>query len=446
LLQRVYNDFYFKANKMKNLTQTLFLLIVFSLSCQPVNKPTQNFQLSEGNPDQAGLIADRLDRIDGRIQKAIDNGEVAGTVALIARDGTIGYHKAFGKADIASGKLMEKTSLFRIASMTKLVTVVGALMLFEQGYFTMDTNVKDILPEFSEPVIMKDWDDSKKEFITEKANNPIQMKHLFSHTSGIVYPVFSSKGRDGYLAAMVQDGFPGMDITLEEDIKRMATLPLAHEPGEKVTYGMNMDVLGRVIEVLDGRPFARFMEEELFQPLGLNDTGFEVSKEDWGRVVEVYTTVDNKLQVFNQEATDRYLPNNSMEWWKGDAEKIALGGAGIVTTAYDYARFLQMLLNDGELDGVRILGRKTVELLRRPLFEDYGDESTAMGLSVWVLQEEEQAYTSASVGSYGWGGYFYTSYWVDPKEKLVAVIMNQVSPTASRLNKDFVTLTYSALR
>jgi CubicO group peptidase (beta-lactamase class C family) len=127
-------------------------------------------------------------------------------------------------------------------------------------------------------------------------------------------------------------------------------------------------------------------------------------------------------------------------------KKIALGGAGVVTTAYDYARFLQMLLNDGELDGVRILGRKTVELLRRPLFEDFSDESTSMGLSVWVLEEEELAYTPASIGSYGWGGYFYTSYWIDPEEKLVAVIMNQVSPTNLSLNSDFVALTYAALQ
>jgi len=422
------------------------IVIGMACSCNPSNQTTIHSDFYEGTPDQAGLIPDRLQRIDDRIQRSIDDGEVAGTVALIAKDGIIGYHKAFGKADIANQKPMEKSSLFRIASMSKLVTVVGALILFEQGQFNMNTNVKDILPEFSDPLIMKDWDDNKKEFITEKVKGPIKMKHLFSHTSGIVYPIFTSKGREGYQAAEVQDGFPTMDITLEEDIKRLATLPLAHEPGEKWTYGMNMDVLGRIIEVADGRPFSRFMEEEIFQPLGLNDTGFEVEERDWDRVVEVYTTVDNELQIFDQEVTDRNAPHNSLQWWKKDSEKIALGGAGIVTTAYDYARFLQMLLNNGELDGVRILGRKTVELLRRPLFEDFGDESTAMGLSVWVLEEEENAYTQASIGSFGWGGYFYTSYWVDPQEKLVAVIMNQVSPTASSLNNDVTTLTYSALK
>lgn len=425
----------------------IFLLTILGgLSCTPQNSPTVMGDFFDGSPDTAGLIEERLTRIDQRIQKSISNGEVAGTVALIAKDGAIGYHKAFGQADIANAKPMEKNSLFRIASMSKLMTVVGALILFERGDFAMDTNLKDILPEFSDPVIMKDWDANNEVFITEKARNTIKMKHLFSHTSGLVYPIFTGKGREGFLAAKVQDGFPKMDINLEEDIKRLATLPLAHEPGEKWTYGMNMDVLGRVIEVLDGRPFARFMKEELFGPLGLDDTGFDVAEKDWNRVVQVYTTIEDQLQVFNQEVSDRNAPNNGLEWWKGDAEKIALGGAGILTTAYDYARFLQMLVSDGELEGVRILGRKTVELLSRPLFQDFSDESTAMGLSVWVLEKEAMAYTQASVGSYGWGGYFYTSYWIDPKEKLVAVIMNQVSPAASSLNNDFVTLAYSALK
>ena len=431
---------------MKFLKYVSLIVLAGVFSCETTNNPSTLTSFNEVKPRNAGLLPKRLDRIDERIQRSIENGEVAGTVALIAKDGLIGYHKAFGQADIANGKVMEKSALFRIASMSKLVTVVGALMLYEKGYFTMNTNLKEILPEFSDPVIMKGWDEEREEFITEKANNPIKMKHLFAHTSGLVYPLFTSEGRTGFLAAGVEDGFPSMNISLEEDIKRLATLPLAHEPGKRWTYGMNMDVLGRVIEVLDGRPFARFMEEELFGPLGMSDTGFEVNQEDRDRVVEVYTTSDNQLQLFDQNVADINAPNNSMGWWKRDSEKIALGGAGIVTSAYDYARFLQMLVNDGELDGARILGRKTVELLRRPLFKDFGDESTDMGLSVWVLSDEESAYTSASVGSYGWGGYFYTSYWVDPQESLVAVIMNQVSPTNSTLNDDFLTLTYSALK
>ena len=420
--------------------------LVSLLSCQGINDCSETTVFQQGSPADAGLLTDRLLRIDDRIQRSIDDGEVAGTVAIIAKNGVIGYHKAFGLADMENLVQMEKSSLFRIASMSKLVTCVGALILFEQGHFHMDTKLEDILPEFKGMTIMKGWDDAKGEFITEEAKNPIRIKHLFSHTSGIVYPLFTSEGRAGYLAAKVQDGFPDMEITLEENIKRLATLPLAHEPGEKWTYGMNMDILGRIIEVIDGRPFAQFMEEELFGPLGLVDTGFEVAEEDQSRVVQVYTTVDEQLNVFDQKVFDKNAPNNFARWWTRDAEKIALGGAGIVTTAYDYARFLQMLANDGELEGTRIMGRKTVELIRRPLFSDFGGTSASMGLSVWVSAVPEDAYTQASIGSFGWGGYFYTSYWIDPTEDLVAVIMNQVNPTASTLNTDFVTLTYSALR
>jgi CubicO group peptidase (beta-lactamase class C family) len=425
----------------------LFPLVgfIYLFSCQGVNETTKLVGFQEGDPAQAGLIVERLNRIDERIQSSVDKGEVAGTVAIIAKNGIIGYHKAFGMSNIEEKKPMERNSLFRIASMSKLMTTVGALILYERGYFHMDTRLSKILPEFADPDVIVDWDEDKKEFITEKSTRPIQMKHLFSHTSGIVYPIFTSKGREGYQAAAVQDGFPDMEITLEEDIKRLAELPLAHEPGEKWTYGMNMDVLGRVIEVLDGRPFSRFMEEELFGPLDLKDTGFEVPEEDWGRVAEVYTTRDGKLELFDQQVMDEAAPHNRARWWTRDSEIIALGGASIISSAYDYARFLQMLVNYGELDGVRILGRKTVELLSRPLYENFGDESVAMGLSVWVLEDPEGAYTQASIGSYGWGGYFYTEYWADPEENLVAVIMNQVSPAESTLNADFVTLTYSAL-
>ncbi len=430
--------------------KTKILLALFGFfyltSCQELNDTVSYTEFQENDPAVAELLPERLGQVDQRIQSSIDKGEVAGTVAIIARNGTIGYHKAFGEANLAENKPMAKDALFRIASMSKLMTTVGALMLYEKGIFNMETALADILPEFRDPEVFEEWDEEERDFITRKAKNPILMKHILSHTSGIVYPIFSSEGREGYLAAGVQDGFPDMELTLEENIKRLATLPLAHDPGQKWTYGMNMDVLGRIIEVFDGRSFSQYMEEELFGPLGLEDTGFEVPEEDWDRVVEVYTTTEKgKLEVLDQEVFDRQSPNNKANWWKRDAGIIALGGAGIISTAYDYARFLQMLVNDGELEGTRILGRKTVELLSRPLFPDFDGKSTAMSLSVWVLENPEGAYSPASIGSFGWGGYFYTSYWADPEENLVAVIMNQVNPAQSSLNTDFVTLTYAAL-
>lgn len=428
---------------MKNVLFIPLLTILSFVSCKaPVNNsPISTFK--ETAIEDCGMIPERLIRLDSRIQTAIDDGEVAGTVAIIVRKGGIAYHKAFGYADKETKKPMEKNTLFRIASMSKLMTVVGALILYERGYYDLDTKLSDILPEFSEPEVFEAYDAQHKKFVTRKAKNSIRMYHLFTHTSGIVYPIFTDEGREGFLAVGVQDAWPNMEITLEENINLLASLPLAHEPGETWTYGTNMDVLGRVIEVMDGRSFNTFMEEELFGPLGLDDTGFEVPEADWGRVAQVYTNVDHKLSLL--EKGSFFEPNNYADWWKRDADIIASGGGGLISSAYDYARFLQMLLNDGILDGHRILGRKTVELLRRPLYEPYGGKSMDFGLSVWVLSEEEAAYTQQSVGSYGWGGYFYTHYWVDPQEELVAVIMSQVSPAESDLNSDFEVLTYSAI-
>lgn len=431
---------------MKKISLIFIVFFALSQSCQIQEKSSVKSDFSEGSPMEAGLIPERLHRIDLAIETAIKNGEVAGTVAIIAKDGVIGYHKAFGKADMEAGKDMTTGNLFRIASMTKLMTTVGVLILFEKGNYDLNTKLSDILPEFKDPVVLEGWDETNKTFITKKANNSIQMKHVFTHTSGIGYPGSSPVGREGYLAAKIQSGWPNMELTLEETIKKLAALPLLHEPGEKWTYGMGMDVLGRVVEVLDGRPFSQFMEEELFEPLGLNDTGFEVPEKDWNRVAQVYTTDDEgKLIVHTQETFDKLSPNSYKNWWKKDANIIANGGAGIISSAYDYARFLQMLANDGELDGVRILGRKTVELLRRPLFTPYGNASADFGLSVYVVSNMSEAYDPMSIGSYGWGGYFYTSFWIDPQEKLVAVIMNQVNPAKSDLNNKFVTLAYSAL-
>ena len=431
---------------MKKTLLIYVAIIMLSPGCQTSENSIVKSGFSEGTPADAGFIPERLNRIDMAIKSAIENGEVSGTVAIIAKDGVIGYHKAFGKADLETGKDMTTGNLFRIASMSKLMTTVGALILFERGNYDLNTKLSDILPEFKDPDVLEGWDDTKEKFITKKAKKTIRLKNVFTHTSGIGYPGSDPIGREGYLEAEIQSGWPNMEITLEENIKRLAALPLAHEPGEKWTYGMGMDVLGRMIEVLDGRPFAQFMEEELFEPLGLDDTGFEVPEKDWDSVAQVYTTDDEgKLVIYTQETFDKLSPHSYKNWWKKDANILANGGAGIISSAYDYARFLQMLVNDGELDGVRILGRKTVELLRRPLFTPYGNESTDFGLSVYVVSNTSEAYGTMSIGSYGWGGYFYTSFWIDPREKMVAVIMNQVNPSKSDLNSKFVTLTYSAI-
>ena len=401
--------------------------------------------LEEAKPSVAGFISDRLDRIDRLIQGCVDRQEIPGAVAILLKDGQIGYYRAFGWADLDTKKPMEKDALFRVASMSKLITTVATLQIYEKGHYDMGTPLADVLPEFAEPEVFVSWDEEKQVFVTEPAKQKIRMKHLFTHTSGIVYPVFTNAGRDGYLKAGITDACPDGTMDLAENIQRLAGVPLAHEPGEGYTYGMNMDVLGRVIEVVDGRPFARYMREEIFQPLGMTDTGFFVPEEKRERIVSIYTTVDGKLARFDETVIAQRLPNNYLEWWAKDSDKIALGGAGIVSTAYDCAQFLQMLVNKGDLDGKRILGRKTVEMLSRGLYSESTDATTAIGLSVSVVTGAQKHYHPESEGTFTWGGYFYTSFWVDPQEKFVGVLMSQINPAQTRLDGQFKIMAYSAL-
>ena len=406
----------------------------------------QSKDLKNSNPSRAGFDSDRLKRIDKMIQDCIDREEVPGAVGILIKDGKIGYHKAFGWADIESKKPLKKDTLFRIASMSKLITTVAALQLFEKAEYNMYTELGSILPEFKEQTVLESWDGEKQAFAAQTAKKKIQMNQLFTHTSGIVYPIFTYKGRAGYMKEKIIDAFPGENISLEENIKRLAGVPLAHEPGEGQTYGMNMDVLGRVIEVLDGRPFAKYMREEIFTPLNMKDTGFAVPKNKWDRVSSVYTTKDGKLSLFDESVFDERAPNNKPEWWKRNPDKIALGGAGLISTAIDYALFLQMLVNGGELDGKRILGRKTVEMISRGVHQSNPESSTASGLSVGVVTNSEKHLHPESQGSFNGGGYFYTSFWVDPKEKFIGILLSQINPGYSQMAGNFKLMGYSALK
>ena len=437
---------------MKN----FFTLIITSIFISCSTGADKSYNLKNIEPELVGFNSQSLEKIDDFILQSISGKEVYGTTAIIIKDGGIVYHNSFGLADIENKTKMKKNTIVAIASMSKLMTTVGALILYDRGQFNMDTRLDRILPEFGDPNVFVSYEKNEQLFSLKESTRPILMKHLFTHTSGIVYPIFQpdSLGRQGYIAAGVQDAWPDTSITLEENIKKLATLPLNNEPGEKWHYGLNMDVLGRVIEVLDGRPFAQFMEQELFHPLGLKNTGFRLHEDKWGRVATIYSSKDGETVEFKccPEYTDDEIEKIGrnrfpVKSYKQNTNIIAMGGADIFSTAYDYAKFLQMLLNKGTIDGKRILSRTTVEMINRPLENLFmpEDNNIAMGLGVGVVKDENSSYEPYSSGSYWWGGYFYTSFWVDPKENLIGVIMNQVNPTTSNINDKFHQLVYSAL-
>jgi CubicO group peptidase (beta-lactamase class C family) len=368
------------------------LAVCLTMGCRAA-APAPSASSTASDGAIAGFSLERLRRVDEFLEAEVRQGRIPGAVAMVVRSNTIVHTTVVGKADRETGADMQPDTLFRLASMTKLVTTIAALQLFGRGRFTMHTPLRTILPEFADTPVYVDYDRARQRFATRPASQPILMKHVFTHTSGIAYPHFAAAGAEGYVASGVAGAFydPAQHPDLAAEIGKLAALPLAHEPGAGYTYGMNMDVLGRVIEVLDGRSFPRYVREEIFAPLGLRDMYFGVPPAQWPRIATLYVRAPDGLTRFRRDI-DPYrmhrFPAADVEtYWKAEATGMAMGGADLVGTAADYARLLQMLLNKGTLDGTTILGRRTVEMLGSVLASFptsiLGVPHVNHGLSVW---------------------------------------------------------------
>ena len=390
-----------------------------------------------------GFVGDRLGRIDNAINAEISVGKIPGAVVLIMRDGEIVYHKSFGYADIDSRTEMQNDSIFRIASMTKAITTVAAMTLYERGYFQLNDPIGKFLPAFARMQIVSDVDDVGDVVTKTTAERPIRIIDLLTHTSGISYPFIPGRLQKSYKDAGIIDGFTGRELTLADQMELLSAQPLLFEPGTEFAYGLNTDLLGYLVEVVSGQPLDEYLTEEIFEPLGMNDTYFYLPDDKADRLVTLYAATDDGLVVSQGDEADIILDDPLYP--VSAARSSFSGGAGLSSTASDYARFLQMLLNDGELDGVRILGRKSVELMRAPRVDWDGDERPDFGLGFVVVPDIGRHGELGSAGSYAWGGAFNTAYWIDPAEKLVAVYMSQARPTNSDMDDRFRTLVYQAL-
>ncbi len=368
-----------------------------------------------------GVIVERLGRIDSAINAEIKAGDIAGAVALIAKNGEVVYHKSFGLADIESRVPMQTDSIFRIASMTA-----------------------KYLPEFAQMSVISGVDEEGNVTATVPATRPIKIIDLMTHASGIGYPFIPSKVQKPYHDAGVIDGLTVKDIKLASQMKVLATQPLLFEPGSAFAYGLSTDVLGYLVEVISGKSLDQFLREEILEPLGMNDTYFYLPEDKSGRLVTLYNEVAD-VGLVAHEGTGTDLEVNDVLYPVIGAKTYFSGGAGLSSTARDYALFLQMLLNDGELDGVRILGRKSVELMRTGRVDWDGDDVPDFGLGFEVVSDLGRNGELASPGAYAWGGAFDTSYWIDPHEDLIGVYMSQARPTGSDLGARFKTLVYQAL-
>lgn len=396
-------------------------------------------QGSEGvRPEEVGFSSERLARIGEFARAEMEKGRIAGAVSLVARRGQIVLVEAVGKADIEEGRAMHEDSLFRIASMTKPIVSLAVMMLHEEGRFLLDDPVSRFIPELGKlrvAVVPEGEAVSPEALETVPAAREITVHDLLTHRSGFTYG-FINQGPVGELyrrANLLSVS------TNEELVRRLGEMPLVHQPGKAFEYSHSTDVLGRLLEVVSGQSLDRFLEERIFQPLGMKDTKFYLSAEEGERLVTLYQRGEASPLKSVERGRESRLVVGPKTWFSG--------GGGLLSTAADYYRFLQMLLNRGELEGTRLVSRKTVELMtvdhvgqEIPIFPGYG-----FGLGFAVRQELGKGHVLGSEGDYSWAGIFNSFFWVDPKEDLLLIFLTNVSPFDRNLGWYVKTLVYRAI-
>ena len=395
--------------------------------------------LPKAKPAEVGLSAERLGRIGRVMQEYVDNDRVKGVVVLLMRNGKIAYHEAFGLLNPEKGTPMPVDAIFRVASQSKAVTTAAVMTLFEEGKFLLDDPVSKYIPELAETrVAVPVQEKGAAGYATVPAKRLITIRDLLTHTAGISYG--DGPAREDYVKAGIFGwNLSAKDITIGEYIKKLAAFPFDAQPGERFVYGYNTDILGYLVECVSGMSLAEYIEKKITGPLAMTDTHFFLPESKVGRFTPVYGADENgKLRLIEPSADNPYV--------KGP-RKCYAGGAGLLATAENYARFLQMLLDGGELQGVRVLGPKSVELMTVDHVGSlYSGGSQGFGLGFWVTEKLGRTGLPGSVGAFGWGGAYYTTYWVDPVEKLVAVFMTQLLPAgAIDLQGKFKAMVYQSI-
>lgn len=388
------------------------------LAIAPVSTPTVMARdLARDKPESVGMDSARLMQVENRMQAFVDSGELSGVVTLAARHGKIIQESAVGYRDAASKEPMETSDIFRIYSMSKPITGVAMMILYEQGKFRLADPVEKYIPEFKNLQVAAGVDADGK-IITEKANHPMTMRELMSHTGGLTYGLFSESAVD-----TVYNDVNMLDpnSSLDEMIGKLSKIPLRQQPGSLWHYSVSVDVQGYLVEKLSGQKFGDFLKQNIFEPLGMRDTDFYVPAEKADRLAQVYGyEADGSLIAQEGFADANFLVN----------PKLQSGGGGLVSTASDYLKFAQMVLNGGELNGVRILSPMTIELMHRNQMPAdlphnvLGARGTSFGLDFAIIEDPVEA-ESYSAGEFYWGGAAGTWFWIDPVEDVVFVGMIQ---------------------
>lgn len=407
--------------------------------------------LPKAAPEAVGMSTRRLERMHAGMQALVDTHQVGGIVTLVARDGKMVDLQAFGFQDVDAKTPMKTDSLFRIASMSKPITSVAIMMLFEEGKLALTDPVSRFIPAFRDMKVLTRGAQGTEPTLAP-ARRPITIRDLLTHRSGLTYGFLdNAQVGNAYRDGGVNDGLTVVEVPLAENIDRLAKAPLVSQPGAEWHYSLSTDVLGRVVEVASGMPFDAFLSERIFKPLHMTDTSFTVPDAKWPRFVTVYTGDGNggvrPMKDPESFGNTHMSPVTSYK----PGKKYFSGGAGLVSTAQDYSRFAQMLLNRGALDGVRLLGPKTVELMTTSHTLDLNLANTPVlgagaewGLGFKITSDLGATQLPGSPGMYGWSGIYGTFFWVDPKEKLVGVMMVQRYPGPPAA-APFQTLTYQAI-
>lgn len=403
---------------------------------------------SQSVASSAGLSTERLERLHQGMKGFVDRHEVAGIVTLVARDGKIVDLHANGFQDIEKNVTMKTDSIFRIASMSKPVTSVAIMMLYEEGKLLLNDPVSKYIPAFKSSRVLEGTDAGATPV---NARRGITIRDLLSHRSGITYG-FLNGGPvgSGYRKNGVTDGLTSTTLTLEEGINKLAAEPLVSQPGAAFNYSLGVDVLGRVVEVVSGQPFNIFLSERIFKPLKMIDTDFIVPDSKWARLVTVYSP-DGRGGIRPMSDPETFGNTNMSPFASYKEGKTYFsGGAGLASTASDYARFGNMLVNGGVLDGVRLLSPKSIELMTVSHTSDLPQPIAFLGggknfgLGFQVVTDLGATQTLGSVGMYGWSGIYGTNFWVDPKEKLVSIMMVQKYPGPT-VAATFLPLVYQSI-
>jgi len=420
----------------KNVLRSVVVPVVFIAAAFAQDMPT-------AKPETVGLSAERLERIGSTVQRSIDDKRIAGAVTLVVRRGHVAWFKAQGMADREAGKAMRTDSMFRICSMTKPITSLAVMMLYEEGHFLLGDPISKYLPEFKNPKVLVKPVSGDPYSIP--ATREITIRDLLRHTSGLTYDSNADLGRL-YKNANVGTGLLPYDGTIEDNVKRLAGVPLLFNPGDRWEYSLGVDVLGRLVEVVSGKPLDEFFRTRIFEPLGMKDTYFYPPDDKLERLAAAYTYYAGKgLNRFPDAPIVEGTSSYSADYPYHAPKKLFSGGAGLVSTAADYARFCQMMLDGGKWGNTRLVSRKSVELMSQ---DQLGRISADRGFGLGFGVEGVKTPLSelGSPGEYNWGGFFYTAFSIDPKEQMIVIFMGQLHPTGDlTLDRQVHELAYQAI-